>query len=213
MRFGPDETTTPNFDVAPTLFGVIAKNGGLWRNDGFGWYATTVSPGVGMDPTTASLLPTLLRNVTKVTDLGQVTLAGQSTHRFSGLVDISAFPVSSRRTAPRSPSPRSRSTSGSMARTASFSSRAGQRTSTSPGSISRSTRRSRSGTSPPDHLRSPCRPRPRPPCPAHRSVPRERARPERLVQVRQLAARAKQEPGDGHASITPRYPETGRTRA
>jgi hypothetical protein len=91
MRFGPDETTTPNYDTAPTLFGVIAKNGGLWRNDGLGWYPTTVSPGVGMDPTTASLMPALLRNVTKVTDLGQVTLAGQPAHRFSGLVDISVF--------------------------------------------------------------------------------------------------------------------------
>jgi hypothetical protein len=92
MRFGPGETTAPSFDIAPTLFGVIAKSGNLWRNDGQGWYATTMSPGVGMDPATAALLPTLLRNVTKVTDLGQVTLAGQSVHRFAGLVDIANFP-------------------------------------------------------------------------------------------------------------------------
>jgi hypothetical protein len=92
MRFGPDETTTPDYDVAPTMFGVIAKNGSLWRNDGLGWYATTVSPGVGMDPTSASLLPTLLRNIANVSDQGADVIAGQSAHRYRGHVDVTVFP-------------------------------------------------------------------------------------------------------------------------
>jgi hypothetical protein len=92
MRFGPDETTTPDYVVAPTMFGVIAKDGGLWRNDGLGWYATTVSPGVGMDPTTASLLPTLLRTIATVTDEGADVIAGQAAHRYRGQVDVSVFP-------------------------------------------------------------------------------------------------------------------------
>jgi hypothetical protein len=92
MRFGPDETGTPVFEAAPSMFGVIAKGGTLWRNDGLGWYTTAVSPGVGMDPTTASLLPALLAHLTKISDLGSVALRGQPAHRYSGLVDVAYFP-------------------------------------------------------------------------------------------------------------------------
>lgn len=92
MRFGPDETTTPSFDVAPTMFGVIAKNGKLWRNDGLGWFPTDASPGVGMDPATAALLPKLLRNIGSLKDLGPDAIGGQPANRYRGQVDVSVFP-------------------------------------------------------------------------------------------------------------------------
>jgi hypothetical protein len=92
MRYGPDETTAPNYDTSPTMFQVIAKNGGLWRNDGMGWYATSVSPGVGMDPATASLLPQLLRSVTNATNEGSDTVDGQAVRRYGGMVDVTSFP-------------------------------------------------------------------------------------------------------------------------
>jgi hypothetical protein len=92
MRFGPDETTTPNYDVAPTMFGVIARNGGLWRNDGLGWFSTTVSPGVGMDPATAALLPSMLRSVTSLSDLGRGAIDGTPARHYQGVVDVAVFP-------------------------------------------------------------------------------------------------------------------------
>ena len=92
MRFGPDETTTPDYDVAPTMFRVVTKNGVVWRNDGLGWYQTSVSPGVGMDPTTASLLPSLLRSVTDATDLGGDVIGGVPVHGYRTRVDVAVFP-------------------------------------------------------------------------------------------------------------------------
>jgi hypothetical protein len=92
MRFGPDETTAPDYDAAPTMFQVIAKNGGLWRNDGQGWFTATVSPGVGMDPATAALLPQLLRSITGVVDQGRETVDGESLRRYAGVVDVTSFP-------------------------------------------------------------------------------------------------------------------------
>jgi hypothetical protein len=92
MRFGPDETTEANYDLAPTMFQVIARDGALWRNDGFGWFATLASPGVGMDPITAARLPQLLRSVTNVTDEGREVVDGQQLRRYAGVVDIANFP-------------------------------------------------------------------------------------------------------------------------
>jgi hypothetical protein len=92
MRFGPDETTAANYDLAPTMFQVIARDGSIWRNDGFGWFATSVSPGVGMDPTTAALLPQLLRSVSNVTDQGREVIDGQQLRRYAGVVEVASFP-------------------------------------------------------------------------------------------------------------------------
>ena len=92
MRFGPDETTAPDYDTAPTMFQVIARDGALWRNDGAGWFSTAVSPGVGMDPVTASRLPQLLRSITDVTAEGRELLDGQQVRRYTGVVDVASFP-------------------------------------------------------------------------------------------------------------------------
>jgi hypothetical protein len=92
MRFGPDETTEANYDVAPTMFQVIARDGALWRNNGAGWFGTSVSPGVGMDPATAALLPQLLRSITNVTEQGREVVNGQQLRRYAGVVDVASFP-------------------------------------------------------------------------------------------------------------------------
>jgi len=92
MRFGPDETTTPDYDASPTMFRVVTRNGLIWRNDGFGWFQTAVSPGVGMDPTTAALLPSLLRSVTTATDLGGDVINGVPVRGYRTRVDVSVFP-------------------------------------------------------------------------------------------------------------------------
>lgn len=92
MRFGPDEATEPSFDAAPTMFQVIARGGALWRNDGLGWFETKVSPGVGMDPATAALLPQLLRSVTGAVDQGRETIDGVALRRWAGFVDVASFP-------------------------------------------------------------------------------------------------------------------------
>jgi hypothetical protein len=92
MRFGPDETTEANYELAPTMFQVIDRGGALWRNDGAGWYGTAVSPGVGMDPATAALLPQLLRSVANVSEQGQEVVDGQPLRRYVGTVEVANFP-------------------------------------------------------------------------------------------------------------------------
>ncbi|HJP89034.1 MAG TPA: hypothetical protein VJ850_08375 [Candidatus Limnocylindrales bacterium] len=92
MRFGPDETTEAIYEQAPTMFRVIARDGALWRNDGAGWFTAAVSPGIGMDPATAALLPQLLRSVTNVADQGRDVVGGQQLHRYAGVVDVANFP-------------------------------------------------------------------------------------------------------------------------
>jgi len=92
MRFGPDEMTAPDFDVAPSMFQVISNAGRLWRNDGAGWFAARVSPGVGMDPATAALLPQLLRSITGATDQGREVVDGRQLRRYAGFVEVASFP-------------------------------------------------------------------------------------------------------------------------
>lgn len=63
MRRGPAEGQTADFEHSLGLASVIEGDGLLWRNDGAGWYVTDVSPGMGMDPASARLLPQLLREL------------------------------------------------------------------------------------------------------------------------------------------------------
>lgn len=93
MRLGPTLESAPAvFDTAPFLWAVIYQPPNLWRNDGFGWYPDTVSPGVGMDPLTAAKLPLALKNLTSISDLGAETLAGVSVHHYQAQVDVANFP-------------------------------------------------------------------------------------------------------------------------
>jgi hypothetical protein len=61
MRVSPDKDA-PDFASAGFFARVVAADGVIWRDDGDGWYLTDVSPGTGMDPVSARLLPKLLRS-------------------------------------------------------------------------------------------------------------------------------------------------------
>lgn len=62
MRDGPaTPEAAPDFATAPTTLAALVRDGLTWRNDGDGWYATDLPPGIGLDPVTVGLLPRLLR--------------------------------------------------------------------------------------------------------------------------------------------------------
>jgi hypothetical protein len=93
MRYGPTTELAPaNFDTAPFVFAVIYQPPNLWRNDGFGWYRADVSPGVGMDPTTAVKLPLAVRSLKTISDLGMTTLGGVAVHHYAAMVEVANFP-------------------------------------------------------------------------------------------------------------------------
>lgn len=60
------------FGANPVEFAALVRDGRTYRSDGVGWYETDQPPGIGLDPATAALLPTLLRNADAATDV-QVT--------------------------------------------------------------------------------------------------------------------------------------------
>ena len=92
MRAGPAEGQAPDFEQAPYQFGAIAKDGTTWRNDGEGWYATDRPPGIGLDPATAALLPTLLRNASGATDDGTESVDGTSARRIEATGRVADLP-------------------------------------------------------------------------------------------------------------------------
>lgn len=61
--------------LEPTLAGLVS-GGKSWRNDGRGWYRTDQVPGIGLDPRTVALLPTLLKHASGATSLGATALNG-----------------------------------------------------------------------------------------------------------------------------------------
>jgi hypothetical protein len=93
MRAGPATADAPpDFEKSDYLFGAIAKDGEVWRTEGVGWYETDSPPGIGLDPTTAQLLPRLLRNAASLEDAGLETIAGELLVRFSGRGEPVDFP-------------------------------------------------------------------------------------------------------------------------
>jgi hypothetical protein len=65
IRRGPDDpSVAPDFKEASVELSALVRDGATWRNDGAGWYGTDDPPGIGLDPATAALLPTLLREAT-----------------------------------------------------------------------------------------------------------------------------------------------------
>lgn len=63
MLAGPEEEGgKPDWDGALVMYQALVRDGARWRNDGDGWYEAESLPGIGLDPETAALLPTLLRN-------------------------------------------------------------------------------------------------------------------------------------------------------
>jgi hypothetical protein len=72
IRKGPDDPRAPpDWESAKTELAALVRDGRTYRNDGSGWYVTDRPPGLGLDPTTASLLPTLLRGLSQPADAEQ----------------------------------------------------------------------------------------------------------------------------------------------
>jgi hypothetical protein len=66
QMYGGDTDPAAAVDIAklsPTLAGLVT-GGTSWRNDGTGWYQSDQVPGIGLDPRTIALLPTLLKHAT-----------------------------------------------------------------------------------------------------------------------------------------------------
>jgi hypothetical protein len=78
LRSGPNPGETPDFEKAELRRSALVRAGVRWRNDRDGWYQADVLPGIGLDPETAALLPTLLRNATEATAKESITLAGKT---------------------------------------------------------------------------------------------------------------------------------------
>jgi hypothetical protein len=69
MRAGPLDGGTPDWTGSEIMFEALVRDGRGWRNDGEGWYQADGLPGIGLDPATAALLPTLLRAAAGATDV------------------------------------------------------------------------------------------------------------------------------------------------
>jgi hypothetical protein len=70
IRRGPESPDAkPDFETGPAEMAALVRDGKTFRNDGSGWYETADPPGLGLDPATASLLPTLLRKATQPKDV------------------------------------------------------------------------------------------------------------------------------------------------
>lgn len=92
MRLAPPPSQTADFATAPRMFGVIQKAGKLWRDDGAGWYETTQSPGMGIDPVSARRLPQVLRKLTSITALGTKVVDGTILIGYKGTASIDDYP-------------------------------------------------------------------------------------------------------------------------
>ncbi len=73
LRHGPRPGDDGVFDYeqAPISRQALVRDGRTYRNDGQGWHETLYVPGIGLDPTTAGLLPKLLREATEPRDAVQ----------------------------------------------------------------------------------------------------------------------------------------------
>jgi hypothetical protein len=78
MRSGP-ATSDAKVELAAgqLLFRALVKGDVTFRDDGRGWYETDSPPGVGLDPRTAALLPTLLRHGTQPAEIDPATVASR----------------------------------------------------------------------------------------------------------------------------------------
>jgi hypothetical protein len=90
MRGVQDQSA--DFDKAPFFARVLERDGTIWRDDGVGWYVTDESPGVGMDPATARLLPTLLRELKDSVALDAGIVDGKVSPRLNAKSEPASFP-------------------------------------------------------------------------------------------------------------------------
>jgi len=69
IRRGPDAPDAkPDVTTGDPELAALVRDGRTYRNDGDGWYETPDPPGIGLDPATAALLPTMLRNAAEPKD-------------------------------------------------------------------------------------------------------------------------------------------------
>lgn len=93
MRLGPAKDKAADA-AGPLVFRVLERDGALWRDDGDGWYGIKAdeSPGTGMDPTSARLLPTLLRSMSDVRAIEPTLVDGQYLVGARGIAQVDDYP-------------------------------------------------------------------------------------------------------------------------
>jgi hypothetical protein len=92
MHLGSNDSTMADLEAGPKTFSVIAKGSQLWRDDGQGWYQTDASPGMGIDPISARLLPAALANVKGLSLVGPELLDGRSATRLDATFASADYP-------------------------------------------------------------------------------------------------------------------------
>lgn len=92
MRVGDSKSTTASFATAPKAFAVIVRGAKTWRDDGAGWYTTSESPGMGIDPTSLRSLPGALTKVSALRTVGSSLLGSITTTQFSATAAIADYP-------------------------------------------------------------------------------------------------------------------------
>ena len=92
MRLSPGSEPNPRFDGSAFFSRVLERGGVIWRDDGDGWYETDVSPGSGMDPVSARLLPKLLLSAADVTGLQPELKDGRLLPGVRGAASVNDYP-------------------------------------------------------------------------------------------------------------------------
>jgi hypothetical protein len=70
----PDDPEAVDPAAGSLAYAALVRDGVTWRTDGAGWYRTERPPGIGLDPASAALLPTLLREATEVREAELATV-------------------------------------------------------------------------------------------------------------------------------------------
>ena len=86
----PDAPVDPA-KLEPTLAALV-RDGKTWRNDGDGWYPTDQPPGIGLDPHTVALLPTLLRDASDPAAIAPTDVAGAQLPTVAAGATVDAAP-------------------------------------------------------------------------------------------------------------------------
>jgi hypothetical protein len=92
LRSWPVSAGEPDFDKAELRRSALVRDKVGWRNDREGWYQSDVLPGVGLDPATASLLPTLLRDSEGAIKRDDLAIDGATLLRVDATADKGDIP-------------------------------------------------------------------------------------------------------------------------
>jgi hypothetical protein len=92
LRSWPVGAGAPIWEKADLRRSALVRDGVSWRNDREGWYEADVLPGIGLDPTTAALLPTLLRDASEAQKQADVLVGGATQLRVDATGQKSDIP-------------------------------------------------------------------------------------------------------------------------